>query len=102
MNRSARWIVIVALTAWLPGRGFCDCGGVTAFCEKLPNPDDRNSAIFSGTVTQTRGTLVSFKVTESFLNAAVAEIQVVVTSDLYVDGVPQGVLPFAQGKNWLV
>jgi microcompartment protein CcmK/EutM len=102
MNRSAQWIVIMALAAWFTGRGFCDCAGATSFCERLPNPDDKNSAIFLGTVTQIQGTLVTLKVTESFLNAAVDEIQVVVTSDSYIDGVPRNVLPFAQGQDWLV
>jgi hypothetical protein len=97
-----RWILFAAFTCWLPSRGLCICSGQTSFCEKLPDRADRNSAIFVGTVTQVRGSVVRFKVSEAFLNASLAEMEVAVTSDLYVDGVPQGAPSFAIGREWLV
>jgi hypothetical protein len=98
----ARWSTVVAFGALFSGHASAICSGPSSFCERLPNLDDKNSVIFVGTVLEKRGTMVGFRIREKFLNAAVAEMELLVTSDLYVDGVPQGGPSFVQGQDWLV
>ena len=46
--------------------------------------------------------VASFEVTENFVGAESAEFEVLMTSDAFVDGIPQQVPAFREGEVWLV
>jgi hypothetical protein len=105
--------------------------GPASFCESLPDRADKNSVIFLGIVKQVitpvttlspSGTFqenrqrqgdpplrieptyptAQFQVIEGFVGVDSEDFEVRMTSDHFVDGIPQHVPPFAAGELWLV
>lgn len=46
--------------------------------------------------------ILELDVTENFLNAASAEFTVWITSDVFINGIPQGIPSFREGEVWLI
>src|SRR5215471_9071533 len=92
--------LILAAIPVIPAYGIC--AGASSFCEKLPERDDRNSAVFVGEVRESSAYRVRFRVVERFLNATLGDdFTALLTSDMYANGVPEGLPSFNVGTRWL-
>ena len=107
--RTAWWVGIIA--GLLPWPTFASCAPKMSFCQKLPDRTDKVSAIFLGVVKRvtmrqpdagSSRPIARFEVTENFVGAESAEFEVRMTSDAFVDGIPQQVPAFREGEVWLV
>src|ERR1700730_13498601 len=109
-----KWAVGI-IASLLPWPTFASCAPKMSFCQKLPDRTDKASAIFLGIVkrvtTPARSVspgftglrqpdgrkeypIARFEVTENFVGAESAEFEVRMTSDAFVDGIPQQVPAF--------
>lgn len=101
---SRRCLCVTLILVAIPViRAYGSCAGPNSFCEKLPQRDDRNSAVFVGEVRKSSVSWVRFRVVEPFLNTAPSDDFIAqLTSDMYVDGGPVGLPSFKVGTRWLV
>lgn len=95
---------------------FASCAPRFSFCHQLPK-DSEQSVIFLGTVSsvipiseadaasynpQRRYPVARFQVTENFKGIESSEIELLLTSDAFMDNIPMGVTAFRAGEQWLV